>query len=209
MNSLRPALAVLTSACFLVVAAAWLLGAVYFGIRSHGGVRGRLRASRTSAARRTGLIAGVAVFLLAVRHTRGFWEHLRFWQPELALLGALLAVASTALLLWSRWVLGAMWDSVPSVRQHHELRTGGPYGLVRHPIYTGILGLLTGATPACGFGVLTAFLAVSIPWLLRRVRIEDALMAGAFGPAYDAYRDRVPALIPRRRPARPPAAGRP
>ncbi|MFH8341839.1 methyltransferase family protein [Streptomyces sp. AM6-12] len=203
MNSLRPALVTLTSVCFLVFAAAWLLGAAYFGIRAHGGVRGWLRASRTSASRRILLIAGVAVFLVVVRHTRGFWEHLQFWQPELALLGALLALVSTALLLWARCVLGTMWDSVPSLQEHHELRTDGPYRLVRHPIYTGIIGLVTGAMLTGGFGAWTAFLVAGIPWLLLRVRAEDALMAGEFGAAYDAYRSRVPALIPRLRPTTP------
>ncbi|MER7920133.1 MULTISPECIES: isoprenylcysteine carboxylmethyltransferase family protein [unclassified Streptomyces] len=203
MNSLRPALVALTGVCFLVFAAAWLLGAAYFGIRHHGGVRDWLRASRASASRRLLLIAGVALFLVVVRHTRGFWEHLQFWRPELAVLGALLALVSTALLLWARWVLGTMWDSVPSLRQNHELRTDGPYRLVRHPIYTGVLGLVTGSMLAGGFGVWTAFLAAAIPWLLRRVRAEDALMAGEFGAAYDAYRSRVPALIPRLRPGRP------
>ncbi|WDO09664.1 isoprenylcysteine carboxylmethyltransferase family protein [Streptomyces murinus] len=203
MNSLRPALAALTGVCFLVFAAAWLLGAAYFGIRANGGVRGWLRASRASAPRRVLLIAGVALFFFVVHHTRGFWEHLQFWQPELALLGALLALLSTALLLWSRWVLGTMWDSVPSLQQNHELRTDGPYRLVRHPIYTGILGLITGSMLTGGFSFWTAFLIAAIPWLLRRVRVEDALMAGEFGAAYDAYRTRVPALIPRLRPAHP------
>nr|WSY50910.1 isoprenylcysteine carboxylmethyltransferase family protein [Streptomyces sp. NBC_00886] len=124
-----------------------------------------------------------------------------YWQPELALLGALLAVASTALLLWARWVLGVMWASIPMVQEHHELRTDGPYRIVRHPIYTGLLGLITGAMPACGFGVWIVFLAVAVPWLLRRVRIEDGMMAGRFGASYDAYRARVPALIPWTRPA--------
>ncbi|GGV07251.1 hypothetical protein GCM10010260_51170 [Streptomyces filipinensis] len=55
--------------------------------------------------------------------------------------------------------------------------------------------------PACGFGVRVAYLAVALPWLLRRVRVEDGLMARRFGAAYDAYRAEVPALIPRIRPA--------
>lgn len=78
--------------------------------------------------RRLPLFVGVCVFSVLVSHSpRSFWRHLQYWQPELALLGALLAVASTALLLWARWVLGAMWAGVPLVQEHHELRTGGPY----------------------------------------------------------------------------------
>ncbi|MEU8032268.1 isoprenylcysteine carboxylmethyltransferase family protein [Streptomyces sp. NPDC049099] len=140
--------------------------------------------------------AGVSAFFILVGRFEGFWRHLQYWRPEPARLGVLLAVASTALLLWSRWVLGTMWASVPTVREHHELRTDGPYRLVRHPIYTGLLGLVTGSVPACGFGVRVAFLVAAIPGLLRRVRVEDRLMARRFGAAYDAYRAEVPALIP-------------
>jgi protein-S-isoprenylcysteine O-methyltransferase Ste14 len=203
MSSLHSALVVLTGACFVVFVAAWIAGAVYFGVKSQAGLQGWMRGLPRTMPRRVLLIAGAYAFSLLLRHSRGFWRHLRYWQPEIALLGALLVIASTALLLWARWVLGTMWASVPTVQEHHELRTDGPYGLVRHPIYTGLLGLVVGAMLACGFGVWTAVVAVAVPWLLRRVRIEDGLMAGRFGAAYDAYRARVPALLPRLRPPQP------
>lgn len=201
MGSLHSALVVLIGVCFVVFLAAWLAGAVYFGVKSQDGPRGWMRGLRRALPRRILLIAGVWIFVTLIRHTQGFWHHLQYWQPELAVAGALLAIASTALLLWARWVLGTMWASVPMVQEHHELRTDGPYRLVRHPIYTGLLGLLIGAMLACGFGVWTACLAVAVPWLLRRVRTEDGLMADQFGASYDAYRARVPALLPRLRPA--------
>ncbi|MHC3474592.1 methyltransferase family protein [Streptomyces sp. 7R007] len=202
MSSLHSALVVLVGVCASVFVVAWIAGAVYFGVKSQTGPGGRPGGLRRGLLRRLLMIAGVFVASTVVRHTEGFWRHLRYWQPELALAGALLAVASTVLLLWSRWVLGTMWASVPTVQDRHELRTNGPYALVRHPIYTGLLGLAAGAMPACGFGAWIALLVVAIPWLLRRVRVEDALMAGRFGEAYEAYRARVPALIPRARPAR-------
>ncbi|WP_225100012.1 isoprenylcysteine carboxylmethyltransferase family protein [Streptomyces sp. CoH27] len=196
MGSLHSALGVLIGICVLIFYAAWIAGALYFGAKSHAGVRGWWRGQRRTLPRRILLIAGAYVVSVLLENSRDFWRHLRYWQPELALLGAALAVASTALLLWARWVLGTMWASVPTVREHHELRTDGPYGLVRHPIYTGLLGLVIGGMLACGFGVWTAVLIVAVPWLLLRVRAEDRLMAGRFGAAYEAYRARVPALLP-------------
>ncbi|GES28718.1 hypothetical protein San01_12050 [Streptomyces angustmyceticus] len=149
------------------------------------------------------MIVGAGVFAVLVGHAPpSSWRHLQYWQPELALLGALLAAASTALLLWARWVLGTMWAGVPLVQEHHELRTDGPYRLVRHPIYTGLLGLIVGGMLACGFGVWVDYLVVAVPWLLRRVCLEDGLMGSQFDVAYDTYRARVPALIPWTRPAR-------
>ncbi|MEU6419524.1 methyltransferase family protein [Streptomyces spiralis] len=202
MGSLHSALVVVIGVCVVVFGAAWILGAVYFGVKSQAGPRGWLRGLRGSMPRRLLLIAGALAFYALVGWSRHFWRHLRYWQPELALLGGLLAVASTAWLLWARWVLGTMWASVPLVKERHELRTDGPYRLVRHPIYTGLLGLIAGAMLACGFGIWTAFLVVAVPWLLWRVRVEDGLMARQFGASYDAYRAGVPALIPRRRPIR-------
>ncbi|WP_229854323.1 methyltransferase family protein [Streptomyces filipinensis] len=102
--------------------------------------RDRVRGLRRTLPRRMLLIAGVCVFYVLVARSEGFWRHLRYWRPERpgpALPGVLLSVASTTLLLWARRVLGTMWAGVPTVREHHELRTEGPYRLVRHPIYTG------------------------------------------------------------------------
>ena len=199
MSPLHSALVVLIGVCFTVFVAAWLAGALYFGVKSEGGLGGRLRDLRRTP-RHLVLVAGVCLLMVLVGHTQGFWHHLRYWQPETALLGARLAVASTALLLWARWTLGTMWAGVPLVQDHHELRTEGPYRLVRHPMYIGLIGLVVGGTLACGFGVWIAYAAVTVPWLLRRVPIEDGLMADKFGTSYDAYRARVPALLPRLRP---------
>ncbi|WP_433857028.1 hypothetical protein [Streptomyces kronopolitis] len=58
--------------------------------------------------------------------------------------------------------------------------------------------------PACGFGVWMRYLVVAVPWLLRRVRVEDGLMRGRFGPSYEASGARLPALTPW---TRPPLAG--
>ncbi|GAB3989278.1 hypothetical protein GCM10029978_113960 [Actinoallomurus acanthiterrae] len=202
MDSLHSVLVALIGACVLIFVVAWALGAVYFGMKNQAGLGGWVRGQRRSLTRRALLMVGVGVFIAVVRRfPDSFWRHLRYWQPELALLGALIALASTALLLWARWVLGTMWASIPMLQEHHQLRTDGPYRLVRHPIYTGLLGLTIGGMLACGFGIWIILLAVAVPWLLRRVRIEDGLMAGEFGASYEAYRARVPALIPWTRPA--------
>jgi protein-S-isoprenylcysteine O-methyltransferase Ste14 len=186
-------LVALIAACVLIFLVAWSVGAVYFGLKSRPGLRGL----RRTLPRTVPLIVGAcAVSAVAKKTPPSFWRQLQYWQPELALLGALLAVASTALLLWARWVLGTMWAGVPMVHEHHELRVDGPYRLVRHPIYTGLLGLITGGMLACGFGVWILVLAAVVPWLLYRVRREDRMMAGRFGASYEAYRARVPALLP-------------
>src|SRR5581483_11608804 len=140
MGTLRSVLDDVVVACFIVFMAAWLFGAVYFGgTRSRSRVLGRFLATRVG-------IAVVAVVILRPFGTgqSDFLRHLDYWQPVLAVTGGVVAIAATALLLWARWTLGAMWASVPMVQERHRLVTHGPYGIVRHPIYTGLLGLAFG-----------------------------------------------------------------
>ena len=201
MVTLRSVLDIVLLACVCAFALAWTAGMVYFGRRSPDGARAWLRELALSWRGRLVFAVFVIVFVLVFRGGgTAFWRHLTYWRPAIAVAGAVLAVASTALLLWSRWVLGTMWASIPLVHSGHRLVTGGPYALVRHPIYTGILGLAVGATLIRGFGGTLLILAVILVWALRRVYVEDRLMAGRFGAEYAAYRARVPALLPLPRP---------
>ncbi|MGW1643079.1 methyltransferase family protein [Streptomyces lavendulae] len=196
MDSLHCATVFVTHACVALFCLAWVSGVLYFAATGPGGPMGWVRGLHRSVLRKIFLVAAVYTLLAIVDATHGLWRRIGFWQPELALTGTVVVLASTALLLWARWVLGSMWASVPTVHSQHELRTDGPYRLVRHPIYTGLLGLVGGGMFACGFGVWTAYLIAVLPWLLLRVRREDALMSAQFGAQYEAYRARVPALIP-------------
>ncbi|HEY3682555.1 MAG TPA: isoprenylcysteine carboxylmethyltransferase family protein [Streptosporangiaceae bacterium] len=201
MEMLRVVLDIVVTGCVVVFGAAWLLGALYFGLREPSRM---LQGMAKSMGARLILVAVVVVILIVVGPHRAQYAHaLQFWQPELAVLGALVAVAATALLVWARWVLGTMWASVPLVQRGHRLVTSGPYALVRHPIYTGLLGLAFGAMLTYGFGVYLIVMALAIPFIWRRVRVEDRMMATTFGEEYTAYRGEVPALLPslRRTPA--------
>ncbi|WP_042415176.1 methyltransferase family protein [Streptacidiphilus anmyonensis] len=206
MSGVQTAVQGVVSGCIVVFGVTWLLGALWFGLVAHGSrerARGWLRGLRTSLPARIALTVGIAVVIVLTGPAHSpFWRHLHDWNPAVGILGAALAVTSTALLVWARLVLGAMWASVPLVQEGHELRTNGPYAYVRHPIYTGLLGLVVGATLGYGFGVWVAVTAVAVPFLLRRVRVEDGLMAAEFGDRYLDYRRRVPALLPFRRPRR-------
>ena len=197
MTGLHTALTDLTTGCLYVFGAAWTLGAVYFSARVPGGARRKLGHFVRTLIPEPWLLVFAPVFgILVSLVPNGFWAALRFWHPAIAIPGAQLIVASTALLLWGRWVLGTMWASKPMLQEEHELRTSGPYALVRHPIYAGFAGLLIGGMLISGFGVWIAWTLGGLAFVAWRVRTENRLMTAAFGDPYRDYTARVPALIP-------------
>ena len=93
--------------------------------------------------------------------------------------------------------LGKNWSLAARVTADHELVAAGPYALVRHPIYTGMLGMLI--ADGLVFGTWQGLLAgFAIYWIgtAMRTRREEALLRGMFGAKYDDYARRVPALVP-------------
>jgi hypothetical protein len=104
-------------------------------------------------------------------------DHARWIEfPGLALL-----IASTGFTIWARLKLGRMWSASPNMlRANHELRTDGPYAITRHPIYTGLLGMLLGTLLVNGLGVSLALLGVAAVFLVTRIPIEERLMSRTF-----------------------------
>jgi len=90
-----------------------------------------------------------------------------------------------------------MWSAMPNTLQaHHELRTDGPYAVTRHPIYTGLLGMILGTVLLNGLGVTLALPVVGAAIVATRIPIEERLMSSAFPDEYARYRRRVPRLLP-------------
>jgi protein-S-isoprenylcysteine O-methyltransferase Ste14 len=117
--------------------------------------------------------------------------------PALGVLGDVLVIAGVAFAVWARLALGRNWSGlIVSVREGQGLVQGGPYAIVRHPIYTGFIGAVVGT--ALTLGTLASWLGVAagIVALLIRVEIEDRMMAAEFGEAHAAYRARTRKLIP-------------
>lgn len=113
----------------------------------------------------------------------------------LPLLGTALVAAGLGFAVWARWHIGRNWSGTISLKQGHTLVCSGPYRLVRHPIYTGLILALVGTSLTIGewrglLGVACALLTI-----LRRIGVEERLMRQTF-PEYDEYRRTTPALIP-------------
>lgn len=144
------------------------------------------------------LIFIVAVVLIMQLIPSRFWTFLTFINPWLQIVGAVCLILFTAFTLWARWSLGIMWSSMPMIKVGHQLRTDGPYRITRHPIYTGILGMLLGTVLISGVGallLLLLFILVAVAFVIK-IALEERLLKEAFGEQYIQYQHHVPQLVP-------------
>jgi protein-S-isoprenylcysteine O-methyltransferase Ste14 len=77
-----------------------------------------------------------------------------------------------------------------------ELFSGGLYARVRHPRYAGMFSAVLGAALLAGTPSLWEVLVIWCPFALLVIRLEEMELTARFGPAYEAYRKRVPAFLP-------------
>jgi protein-S-isoprenylcysteine O-methyltransferase Ste14 len=97
---------------------------------------------------------------------------------------------------WARIFLGGNWSSNVTLKEDHTLIRSGPYRIVRHPIYTGLLAALLGT--ALALGPLRCFLGVilaAVAWKIKSVT-EEKFMVQQFGDQYTHYRMQVKGLVP-------------
>jgi len=111
-------------------------------------------------------------------------------------IGAALTASGLLFSVWGRRYLGRNWSRAVTIKKDHELITGGPYSLVRHPIYTGLLVGLSGG--ALALGEWRGLVAVGLVFiaLLRKLRLEERWMRVQFGESYENYSRQVRALVP-------------
>ena len=176
-------------ACWGAVALAWLAGAIYYEPRSP--------AEQTRTRFVSPIwISTVLVVGLSAGVPRADWLALEIHPPALRIVGLTILLAATALTVWARRALGAMWSAAPTVKQDHKLRTSGPYAITRHPIYTGLLGMMLGSLLLAGGGRWIAPFAIYLVVLEFKIRIEERLMLAEFPDDYPRYRRHVPQLVP-------------
>jgi len=147
------------------------------------------------------LVGGTLYFGLCYVLWRPVPVELSWWPRAIALaLGVPLLFTGLALVVWGRLSLGRMYNvsSGFGVQLYSDQRliTDGPFSLVRHPMYLGILLTALG-------GILIyrnwtfAFLLGNFPGLFLRARNEEETLSLEFGERWAEYARRVPAWIPR------------
>jgi protein-S-isoprenylcysteine O-methyltransferase Ste14 len=98
---------------------------------------------------------------------------------------------------WARIHLGRFWSNAITHKEDHRIIDTGPYGMVRHPIYTGLIVaiLATGFAVATWTALLGAILISFGEW--QKARMEEGFLSAELGPeAYRTYSRRVPMIVP-------------
>ena len=154
------------------------------------------------------LVSAVGVLLLF--EPSHWWRHVfsgsagevffeRLW-PATASLGwtfFALAIAGFGFCWWARLHLGKLWSGFVTLKEDHRIIDTGPYALVRHPIYTGLMFAATAtasmrATPAAFLGAALITVGFTIT-----ARIEESFLRSQLGAeGYNAYSRRVGMLVP-------------
>ena len=115
-------------------------------------------------------------------------------------IGSLLYFPGMSLILWARLTLGKNYfvstGFGAQLFKEHQLITNGPFAILRHPMYAGLI------LAACGSLLIyhtwtTLLFALFAPVLIFRARREEAALAAEFGEQWQEYCKRVPKWIPR------------
>ncbi|GAB2451308.1 methyltransferase family protein [Nocardia tengchongensis] len=124
---------------------------------------------------------------------------LRFPGPSLPWLVAGIALMwlGFAVRVWAITVLGKHFRTTVEVDAEQPVIDHGPYHWIRHPSYTGILGITVGFGLASD-NYVSLLLTTVIPTyaLLRRIALEERTLVEALGTAYETYRESTKRLVP-------------
>ena len=178
----------------LAVTLSWgTVALVWSGAARHQGRRDPLKPTMIAAGRKALFGAAlVGAFVLTVSIAGGLMLTGRW----LEVLGLCALAPATAFTIWARLALGAMWTVEAKVGADRKLCTTGPYAVTRHPIYTGVIGMLLGTSLLVGDGGLILMVPIAVLLLEARIHVEERLLLATFPDEYASYRRDVPQLVP-------------
>lgn len=180
----------LIPAFWAIWAAGWAIGAI--GIK-----RAQWRESpRQAVYNRAPVLLGAIMLLRPQWFPPALSYRFVSFGPALPALGTILVFLGLIFALWARWHLGRNWSGTVTVKRDHTLIRSGPYRLVRHPIYSGMLVALFGTALAIGapYGFVGA--ALILAGFVIKLQAEEARMRETFPTEYDDYCRRTARLIP-------------
>lgn len=174
----------------LVFAIVWAAFWIYWLVAAFFMKRGHVPWSRELRIRV--LIVILVVILIRVGAFRDQGVNTDPWRAGLGL--ALFALG-LGFAIWARVHIGRNWGTPMSQKNEPELVTSGPYRLVRHPIYSGVLLAGAGTAVALSWLWLIA-VALAGVYFTYSARVEERNMGQQFPGTYPAYRRSTKMFIP-------------
>lgn len=110
--------------------------------------------------------------------------------------GGAMQIAGLAFCIWARLHIGRNWSGMITLKADHTLVRSGPYAIVRHPIYSGLLLAFLGKTLDHGDVAGIAGLVMLVVTWKHKSLAEERLMVQQFGAEYERYRGEVSGLVP-------------
>lgn len=145
-------------------------------------------------------LQGLSYAIVWAGHRHPFTPILSFnelGETATGLVAIVAALGSVWLIMLAVKTLGKEWSITARLVEGHKLATSGPYAYVRHPIYSGMLGMLlaTGLSISHWIALLVGLVVFCVGTMIR-IRSEERLLREAFAREFDDYSHRVRALIP-------------
>jgi protein-S-isoprenylcysteine O-methyltransferase Ste14 len=176
---------------------AWIVGFAFWAVASIASKHTMRRQSHSSELGQGGIAGAGFVLLFNQQIYLGPLD----WRlipnsTSMAYVGFVAVVVGLGVMTWSRIALGRNWSAAVTIKKDHELVMSGPYAIVRHPLYSGVLLAMLGT--ALSFGTVRGFVAFLFTfggWWLKS-RTEERFMVKQFGARYRQYQQQSKALIP-------------
>jgi protein-S-isoprenylcysteine O-methyltransferase Ste14 len=189
---------VILAACHWWIVALWVIFVVYWAVAAISARRGLKRSAfRGSMKLRLILMVVIVAAVVLTRHSPALHalQFSLFWSLPMAFAGAVIATLGAVLAFTARAAIGRNWGTPGMQRTDTDLITSGPYALIRHPIYSGILLMMVGTA----IGLIAAWwlvVAAAAVYFVYSARAEERYMCERFPDAYPAYGARTKMLVP-------------
>jgi protein-S-isoprenylcysteine O-methyltransferase Ste14 len=174
----------------LVFAVGWAAFWLYWLVAAFSMKRGRVAWSRELRIR---VVLVVLVIVLA--RLGAFRSHRANTDPWLAAIGLTMFGLGLGFAIWARLHIGRNWGTPMTEKREPELVTSGPYRLVRHPIYSGILLASVGTAVALNWVWLTVVGLAGI-YFVYSAMAEERYLAEQFPEEYPRYKRSTKMLVP-------------
>jgi len=182
-----------------IIAGLWLIFVAYWAVAAVGAKRdasGRLWRGGIGLRLVVVLTVAVALRFPALREFLAKTQRAARHSDILGWTGVVLCAFGFGLAISARWYLGRNWGMPMSRKEQPELVTDGPYAVIRHPIYTGLILATLGS--AIGVNVSWALMLIPVGgYFIYSARREESLMLQLFPEQYAAYMARTGMLAPR------------